>query len=261
MGAGATTCLPAATMANPAMIDQKTGVLFKTSNATLQRIFDEAEAKARWNIANFGKYRVLVEGAGYDNVWLETQPMGGYMYAKRNLETARNNIQIFIDFQNKEGRFPGMISYVNGRLVPHYGWFQGYCFPMPACELYYWLDKDKKYLERLYRALARFDDYLWKTRDSDHDGCLESWCVCDTGEDHGVRFNGCQWAWPFDVPPTMENIYKTPEDELKKCGISKNDTARIAAFPTPLESMDMMSYSYTGRDVLAHIAKLFAVMG
>lgn len=48
-------------------------------------VFDKAEGKAKWNIKNFGKYKVLVEGAGYDCVWLETQSMGGIMYAKRDI--------------------------------------------------------------------------------------------------------------------------------------------------------------------------------
>ena len=35
---------------------------------------------------------VLVEGGGYEKIWLETQPMGGEMYALRNLEAAKNNV-------------------------------------------------------------------------------------------------------------------------------------------------------------------------
>ena len=34
---------------------------------------------------------VLREGADYDGVCLETQPMGGEMYAKRDMEVALNN--------------------------------------------------------------------------------------------------------------------------------------------------------------------------
>lgn len=103
-----------------------------------------AEAKAKWNIAGFGKYQVLVEGAEYKNVWLETQPMGDYMYAKRNLEVAINNILIFMDYQRDDGRFPGMLRYKNGVITAFYGWFQGYCFPMPAFGLYFCLENKEK---------------------------------------------------------------------------------------------------------------------
>jgi hypothetical protein len=232
----------------------KTDVRFKTTDQTLQKVFDEAEKKAKWNIAVFGKYKVLVEGAEYKNVWLETQPMGGYMYGKRNLEVALNNIQIFMDYQREDGRFPGMIGYKNRVITPYYGWFQGYCFPMSAFELYFWLNKDKEYLNRLYLSLERFDEYLWKTRDSDHDGCLETWCVWDTGEDACVRLGQAPDSWMFDYPPTEERIRNMTKEELRGCS-SRTKFDFLNNFPVPMESMDIMSYSYTGRDVLAKISK------
>jgi hypothetical protein len=232
----------------------KTGVQFKTSDANLQKVYDAAEGKAKWNIARFGSYKVLVEGAGYNNVWLETQPMGGYMYGKRDLEIARNNIQLFMAYQREDGRFPGMLGHKSGEITPYYGWFQGYCFPMPAFGLYFWLNKDKDYLNRLYISLEKFDAFLWKTRDSDQDGCLETWCVWDTGEDMCVRMGESPHSWPFDYPPTEERIRSLTEDELKRyCSKSTFDFNK--GFPVPIESMDIMSYSYTGRDVLARISK------
>lgn len=231
-----------------------TDVLFRTSDPVLQGVYDEAVKKASWNIAAFGKYKVLVEGAGYNNVWLETQPMGGYMYGKRDLEIARNNIRIFMDYQREDGRFPGMLSHSNGLITAHYGWFQGYCFPMPAYELYFWLNKDRRYLEELYFSLEKFDRYLWKTRDSDNDGCLETWCFWDTGEDECIRLGESPHSWPFDDPPTMERIQGMTESEMKSsCSKSRFDFSK--GFPVPIESMDIMSYSYSGRDVLALISK------
>lgn len=228
--------------------ENSTSVLFKTSDTVLQNVFDKAEEKARWNIKHFEKYKVLVEGAGYNNVWLETQPMGGIMYAKRDIEIAKNNIKIFMDFQREDGRFPGVIVRQDTVVTPFYWMFQGFCFPMPAFELYFWLNKDEQFLEQLYRSLKKFDEYLWKTRDSDHDGCLETWCFWDTGEDNCIRFGKSPMAWPFDYPPT--------EDKLKPNNFpvdySQIDT--IMGFPVPIESMDIMSYSYACRDVLSSIA-------
>jgi hypothetical protein len=252
----------------------KTAVRFKTTDLKLQKLYDAAEQKEQGNVVkDFGKYTILREGGGYNNVWLETQPMGGYMYAKRNMEAAINNIEIFINYQREDGRYPGMLHYTNAKtsvyydnlpgtrqyendkIIAYYGWFQGYCFPMPAFEMYFWLGKDRKYLEQLYTSLKKFDEYLWKTRDSDHDGCLETWCICDTGEDACSRFNGAQWAWPYDYAPSSEAIKKLSESERKKVGIGKDILNKIDRFPTPMESMDIMSYSYAGRDVLAKISK------
>jgi len=65
----------------------RVGVTLKTSDAFLQHLYDEAERRARDNIVEFGPQRkVIVEGGGYTNVWLETQPMAGAMYAARNLQ-------------------------------------------------------------------------------------------------------------------------------------------------------------------------------
>ena len=231
----------------------KTSVSFTSSDPKLQQLYQIAVEKASWNIAKFDQYNVLVEGAGYKNVWLETQPMGGYMYGKRDLNVALNNIQIFMDYQRADGRLPGMLSIENGTLTAHYGWFQGYCFPMPAFELYFWLDKDKTYLQELYSTLRKFDNYLWKTRDSDHDGCLETWCIWDTGEDECARFGDSPNSWSFDFAPSEERIKNmTVEERQKYCSKTK---FTFSKFPLPIESMDIMSYAYSGRDVLAKISK------
>jgi hypothetical protein len=87
-----------------------TGVSFHTSDANLQRLYDAAEASLLGNIVQFTPtQKALVEGGGYRNVWIETQPMGGEMYAKRNLEVALNNQIFFLLGQRADGRLPGMV--------------------------------------------------------------------------------------------------------------------------------------------------------
>ncbi len=239
-------------------------VQFKTSNAILKKIFDEAEKKAKWNIADFGKYKVLVEGAEYKNVWLETQPMGGCMYAKRDVEIARNNQLIFMDLQREDGRLAGAISYKGGKLTPRYQELQGNYLPFEAFDVYYWVGKDRQYLEKLYTTLEKYDNYLWKTRDSDHNGCLEAWGAGDTGEDHCTRFGKSYHSWMFDYAPTCENLKNMPKpDSTTLCndgcnkGISKSPTNALEYnSPMPMESMDMMSYSFANRTVLAQISEI-----
>ena len=62
-----------------------TEVTFHSSDPLLQKLVDTAERKSLDNIKNFAGRTVLIEGGGYEKIWLETQPMGGEMYAKRNL--------------------------------------------------------------------------------------------------------------------------------------------------------------------------------
>jgi len=242
----------------------KSGVQFKTNNPVLQKIFDEAEKKAQWNINSFGSYKVLVEGAGYKNVWLETQPIGGCMYAKRDVEIARNNQLIFMDLQRADGRFPGAIGFKDGALKPRYQELQGDYLPLEAFDVYFWIGKDSEYLKKLYASIEKYDNYLWKFRDSDNNGCLEAWGAGDTGEDHCTRFGKSYHSWMFDYAPTVENLKKMSKaDSTQLCmdgcnkGISKNPTNALEyQTPMPIESMDMMSYSYGNRIVLAQIAKI-----
>ena len=208
-----------------------TQVTFKTSDETLQKLFDTAEKKEKNNIKDFHGIKVLTEGGGYKNVWLETQPMGGEMYAKRDLETGLNNQLIFLDNLNDKGRFPGMVSLVDDKLKCDYEWLQGFCFPRPALNMYYLAGKDENYLNKLYNALEKFDGYLWKYRDSNGDGCLETWCIWDNGEDHSTRLTGAPNKWGGETPPQ---------------GLGK----------VPYASMDFMAYSYDTRAVLAIISDI-----
>ncbi len=251
-----------------------TGVRFATSDTVLQKVFNLAEKECLNNIYDFKGYKVLVEGAGYNNVWLETQPMGGVMYAKRDIEIARNNVEIFIDCQRKDGRMPGLVRNEKDSLNPDFFRFQGNCFPMPAFELYYWLGKDKAYLQKLYKCLEMWDNYVWKTRDSDNNGCLESWCRHDTGEDNNVRFGAGPSCWPYEFPPSKEKLpgLSLKQDEMDNLFVEKvilmtkeqkeewNNRGKIfreltGDIPVPLESMDIMSYSYSNRDVLSLISQ------
>ena len=90
-----------------------THVRFRTADAALQRLFDEAVGKCRGNLNRFGEDLVLVEGGGYEKIWLETQPMGGEMYAPFNMEAALNNQLLFMRHQREDGRLAGSIRCVN----------------------------------------------------------------------------------------------------------------------------------------------------
>jgi len=209
----------------------ETKVLFQTSNKLVQKLYDSAEEKCRQNIKSFDGRRVLIEGGGYNKVWIETQPMGGAMYAKRDLEVAYNNQKIFMDHQREDGRLPGSIECRDGRLIPQFDKFQGFCFPAPALDVYYLIGKKRDYLDQLYEVLRKYDEYLWKYRDSDNDGCLESWCRYDTGEDNAVRYGNAPDYWESNEAPKNYDV-------------------------VPMASMDFMSFSYAARETMAEIARI-----
>lgn len=219
----------------------ETGVTFDTERADLKYIFDECERLCRENIKTFNDYDVLIEGAKYNGVWLETQPLGGEMYAKRNLSVALNNILIFLLNQRRDGKLPGMISYVDEwkGLTPHFDWMQGCFLPYPALKMYYHIGKNDGYLRALYTCLEDFDNYLWRYRDSTGSGCLEYWCIWDVGEDNCTLqiLNGLtlpeNGLWGKSTPP--ENYGNMP-----------------------YKSPQYMAYSYACRDVLSRISAILS---
>ena len=204
-------------------------VRFNSSNLLESRLFREAERKSRLNLKKFGDRKVLIEGGGYEKIWLETQPMGGEMYALRDMEAALNNQLLFMECQREDGRIPGSIAMIDGKITPQFNKCQGFCFPDPALNMYYLAGLDRSYLDQLYETLFRFDQYLWKVRDSDGDGCLETWCRYDTGEDHAMRYMDAPDAWEEEVPPS-------------------------GCQAVPIASMDVMSYSYACRAVMSEIS-------
>lgn len=206
-------------------------VVFDTEDTSVKHLYDEAERKCLPNIRDFSGRKVLVEGGGYEKIWLETQPMGGEMYAKRNTEVGLNNQLMFMEHIREDGRIPGSIAYEDGRVIPQFNKFQGFCFPAPALNMYYIADPGPDYLDLLYSTLERFDEYLWRVRDSDGDGCLESWCKYDTGEDNALRYMDSPDAWSEEYPP---------------------EGCRIV----PMASLDIMSYSYSARETLAEISRI-----
>ena len=209
-----------------------THVSFRCADAAIQRLYDTAVAKCRSNLNRFGDDLVLVEGGGYEKIWLETQPMGGEMYAPFNMEAALNNQLLFMRHQRADGRLAGSIQgFPDGTVEAQFNKFQGFCFPWPALNMYYWRGGDEAYLDMLADCLERFDAYLWKVRDSNGDGILESWCVYDTGEDNAVRYGDAPVYCTEDVPPEGYDI-------------------------VPMASMDVTSFSYAARDTLCEISRI-----
>lgn len=261
----------------PFVAPLKTYHRFTTADEGLQSLHDAAVEKLKKNLVQFKpSMKVLVEGGGYPNAWIETQPMGGEMYAKRDIQTALNNNVIFMITQRDDGRLPGMV--IAGETARSNGWienppeahfwfpeadmladfemFQGFCFPEPAWRMYHWIGRDKRFLELLGKSLAGHDAYLWRTRDSTGNGVLETWCVWDTGEDESTRLTK-RWApnrWPFDKPPSADGMPDPRDpDALRQYWQRGGEGPQPGEVRVPFQSMDIMAYSYSARATLAKI--------
>ena len=207
---------------------------FSCGDPRIQKIYDEAERKCRMNLVDFAGDRVLVVGGGYGKIWLETQPMGGEMYALRDLTAAVNNSLLFMRHQRPDGRLPGSIQCLEGRVKPQFDKLQGFCFPDPALNLYYLMGRDTDWLDALADCLAHFDAWLLRTRALGADGLLSAFCVYDTGEDNALRYGDAPCWWPEDAPPEGYSV-------------------------VPMASMDITSYAFACRDTLARISRIRGV--
>ncbi len=204
---------------------------FSCREGRLQALWEKALFASRENLRFFNHRKVLVEGGGYEKIWLETQPMGGEMYFPHDGEAGVNNLLLFMEHQRADGRLPGSIALMDGQITPQFNKLQGFCFPLHAMNLYYLTGEDKAFLKQLEDCLMRFDAWLWRTRDSDGDGILESFCVYDTGEDNALRYGDAPCWWEEDAAPEG-NLF------------------------VPMASMDIMSFSYSCRNTLARISRL-----
>lgn len=217
----------------------RTGVEFSSSRPELKRVFDDCERLLKDNIKVYNGRRVLIEGSNYRNVWLETQPMGGEMYAKRDVEVGLNNLLIFMQYQRRDGRMPGMISDMSDRMlgvVAHYDWIQGFYFAHQALRMCDWIGPDERYLRLVAGAMEDFYGYIMKYRTGNPNGIPEEWCVWDSGEDNCARFlrlGARDGGFGSETPP--------------------QDSGRL-----PFQSMEYAGYCY---DMAATLAEIHDLLG
>lgn len=258
----------------------KCSVSFKSDDKDLEKLMEKAEKLAAANIVQFSPdMQALIEGGGYSSVYTETQPMGGEMYAKRNPRVALNNQLLFMLCQRADGRLPGRVisllqkdlagwkkdpvyMYSSGEweslgLLADFGQLQGNAFPYPAFKMYYLAGKPEGYLQMLAESLEAFDAYLWRTRDPDGEGVLQSWCVWDTGEDHCYRFGGSPNRWPHEYPPAGEHTPSQSDPLDRECYYQWSSQRELTEkIKVPLRSMDMMAYSYENRMTRALVSEV-----
>ena len=215
-----------------------TSVAFHSSDAAALALFQHAESGEAVNTLELApQFDVLVEGGGYKNIWLETQPMGGAMYGVRNLRLALNNQLAFMRTQRQDGRLPGMVvkpkAGASGTVHPTYSYpgnanhsmLQGFYMASPAVDVAFLMNRSddgqgghrvavSAYLAELRAVLTKFDGWLWSARNSSH-GVLWLHDTADTGEDGSDRFAGA--TPPFESMDMMAYAYNTERSLARIC--------------------------------------------
>jgi len=144
-------------------------------------------------------------------------------------------------------------DWVSQGLLVDFGQLSGNFLPHAAYEMYFRAGKPDGYLKLVADCLEQFDAYLWRTRDPDNEGILQSWCVHDTGEDGCIRFGGGPDRWPHDYPPTGEHTPNAadPRDRQRYTFSRRQAKEKVIL---PFRSMDMMAYSFDNRMTRALIS-------
>eukprot|EP00041_Stephanoeca_diplocostata_P000624 m.15751 g.15751 ORF g.15751 m.15751 type:complete len:725 (+) comp10816_c0_seq1:109-2283(+) len=224
----------------------KVGVSFNTTDVALQSLYDHAVSCEHGNQRDFlpGLANV-VEGAGYGNVWLETQPMAGAMWAVRNVTQALANQLVFMRTQRDDGRLAGMVTtnYNDESLfssqcgnanttqlcavycIGKESLLQGDYFSTTAVDVAWFLnisdpETANTYITELQDVLARFDDWMWKNRRSTLPGYTEVLTCPSSADWGGDGYDG------------------------------------YAGYQAPFVSMDMMGYAHSNALALARMARL-----
>ncbi len=161
---------------------------FRSDSAKLQAAYDAAVSGLKGNVQDVFRFPrpVLLEGATYAGVWLECAPLEGLVYAPISLETALANHEVFFDLQREDGYLPCNVK--KDRLGT--GQIQ-MVVPIAATAWDLYRRKPSAaFLEKAYRACARWDEWLMKYRNTRGAGLCEAFCTYDTGHDNSPRFEG-----------------------------------------------------------------------
>ncbi len=181
---------------------------FQTDFAPLQAKYDAAVEGLKKNRRPvfLRPSDVLIEGATYAGIWLESGPQEGLLYAPFDPAIAVSNHRVFFDLQRADGylpccvRFDRMESSQIQTVVP---------IAATALELAENL-QDEGLLRLAYCAGSAWDDWLMRYRNTRGTGLCEAFCGFDTGEDKSARFKGLPWKCPNDDARVCPKVGKLP---------------------------------------------------
>ncbi len=162
--------------------------VFSTTNRRWQDAYDTAQRVLAGNVQVIPRYDrpVLIEGASYRGVWMESGPQEALLYRPFNPDVARANHLMFFDLQRADGQLPAK----NKQTELGYGQIQ---MVVPIAATAWELARatgDEDLLRRAYDACGRWDAWLMRYRNTRGSGMVEGFCVFDTGHDNSPRWAG-----------------------------------------------------------------------
>ncbi|MDR0588962.1 MAG: hypothetical protein LBG25_00280 [Spirochaetaceae bacterium] len=198
----------------------RSGVKFVSSHPKIEEVYYRAvHDLMNCVVPSASGGAMLIEGAEFIGAWLEsTASISAELLSRFCPRAARETFELFADFQREDGLIPY-------KLLPGGANFRQVQMVTPLARsvwTHYRLHGDKPFLEKMYRAMARNDQWLEKYRNTRGTGCVEAFCTFDTGADASPRFwqvpdTTCQGdparydpdspILPFLAPDMTANVY------------------------------------------------------
>jgi hypothetical protein len=264
-----------------------TGVAWLSADPALSMLLKHGETSEEGNGHVFyapqpplpEPFTVLVEGAQYIGAWLETQPMAGAMWATRSVRLGLDNQLVFMRTQRSDGRLSHRVDCGQHKAkacdpnasLPAAGpepvYLQGLYMASPAVDVAWFMScqpdcgnlsassatQARAYLVEVAGSLARYDAYLWATRNDSSCAGLRSGAINLTScppmpsDDSPGNSRGLLWS----VGSGLGFGQHGSDGDSGEDGTDKyiNNTG-------PIQKMDMMGYSFDLRRSLARIAAL-----
>lgn len=164
------------------------GVGFAAIGGTLEERWHRALAELAGTTQQLGAARgpVLLEGGAYPGAWIEsTGSISAEVLTRFSPTVARHTLELFARHQRDDGLIPYKV--IDGG--PGYSQIQ-IVTPLARTVWHHHLltGGDAAFLRTMYDAMARFDTWLARYRDTRGTGGVEAFCAFDTGHDLSPRF-------------------------------------------------------------------------
>ncbi|PDO10548.1 MAG: hypothetical protein BLM47_06650 [Candidatus Reconcilbacillus cellulovorans] len=218
-------------------------------------------------VVPLGGRPALIEGGVYRGCWLESTGTINAEVASRFMpRVAENTFRLFADFRRDDGLLPYKVT-EDG---PVYRQVQ-IVTPLARSVYRHWRlqggrrdfaeqpdrshhsddgrigrgegdasgTDDKAFLQDMYEAIVRFDEWLTTRRNTRGTGCVEAFCCFDTGHDMSPRF----WHMP-DTPHLGDAARFDPDSPF-----------------LPFLAPDMTAHTFCQRRYLAKIAEALGLAG
>ncbi len=194
---------------------------FASSASRFDQVYAEAWRKLQACIVpTGGPDPVLREGGAYPGCWLEsTGTINAELLSRFLPDVSESTYRLFAVYQKEDGQMPYKVTDQG----PAYRQIQMVTPLARSVWNHYLLNgRNRAFLRQMYEAMAKFDDWLDRYRNTRGSGCVEAFCTFDTGHDLSPRFwhvpdschlddaRNCDPASPivpFLAPDLTANVY------------------------------------------------------